>query len=150
MGENYRSVAQSCTAHCDPMDCSTAGFPVFHHLPELAQTHHLLHWVSDVNHLTLCCPLLLLPSVFPGSGSFLMSQLFPSGGQSIGVSTSSSLLPMNIRDLFPLGLTGLISLQSKRLSRVFSNTTIWKHQFFGTQLSLWSNSDICTWLLEKP
>ena len=77
---------------------------------------------------------------FPASGSFPMSQLFPSGGQSIGVSASSSVLPMNSQDWFPLGLTALISLQSKRLSRVFSNTTVQKHQFFGTQLSLWSNS----------
>ena len=73
---------------------------------------------------------------FPASGSFQMSQLFPSGGQSIGVSASASVLPMNIQDWFPLGLTGLISFQSKELSRVFSNTTVQKHQFFGTQLSL--------------
>ena len=87
---------------------------------------------------------------FPASGSFPMSQFFASGGQSIGASASASVLPKNIQGWFLLGLTGLISLLSKRLSRVFSNTTIWKHQFFGTQLSLWSNSDICTWLLEKP
>ena len=78
-----------------------------------------------------------------------MSQFFPSGGQSIGASASASVLPVNIQDWFPLGLTGLISLQSKGLSRVFSNTTVWKHRFFGTQLSLWSNSHIHTWLLEK-
>ena len=87
---------------------------------------------------------------FPASGSFLMSQFFASGGQSIGASASASVLPMNIQDLFPLGLTSLISLQSKGLSRVFSNTTVQKHQFFGTQLSLWSNSHIHIWLLEKP
>ena len=85
---------------------------------------------------------------FPPSGSFLMSQLFTSGGQTIG--SSGSVLPMNIQDWFPLGLTGLISLQSKGLSRVFSNTTVQKHQFFGDQPSLWSNSHIPTWLLEKP
>ena len=79
---------------------------------------------------------------FPASGSFPMSQLFTTGGQSIGVSASASVLPMNIQDWFPLGYTGLISLQSKELSRVFSNTTAQKHQFFGTQLSLWSNSHI--------
>ena len=84
---------------------------------------------------------------FPASGSFTMSQFFASGGQSIGA--SASVLPMNIQDLFTLGLTGLISLQSKGLSRVFSNT-VQKHQFFGTQLSAWSNSHIHTWLLEKP
>ena len=87
---------------------------------------------------------------FPASGSFPMSQFFASGGQRIGVSISASVLPMNIQDWFPLGLTGWISLQSKRLSRVFSNTTVQKHQFFGAQLSLWSNSHMCTWLLEKP
>ena len=87
---------------------------------------------------------------FPASGAFPMSQFFASGGQSIGASASASVLPMNIQDWFPLGLTGWISLQSKRLSRVFSNTTVQKHQFFGAQLSLWSNYHIHTWLLEKP
>ena len=86
----------------------------------------------------------------PASGSFLMSQLFTSGGQSTGATTSASVLPMNIQDWFSLGLTGLISLQSKGLSRVFSNTTVQKHQFFDAQLSLWSSSHIHTWLLEKP
>ena len=87
---------------------------------------------------------------FPASGSFLMSWLFASGGQSIGASASASVLPMNIQGLFHLGLTVLIFLQSKGLSRVFSSTTIQRHQFFGTQPSLWSSSHICTWLLEKP
>ena len=86
---------------------------------------------------------------FPESESFLKSQFFASGGQKIGTSASASVLPMNIQDLFPLGLTGLISLQSKELSRVFSNTIAQKYQFFGTQLSLWSKSQIHTWLLEK-
>ena len=85
---------------------------------------------------------------FPASGSFLMSQLFTSGDQSIG--TLASVLLKNIQDWFPLGLTGLISLKSKGLSRVFSNTTVQKHQFFGPQLSLWSNSHIHTWPLKKP
>ena len=76
---------------------------------------------------------------FPASGSFQMSQFFTSGGQRIGVSASASVLPMNIQDWFPLGWTGLISFQSKGLSRVFSNTTVQKHQFFGTQLSLVRN-----------
>ena len=76
---------------------------------------------------------------FPASGSFPMSQFFTSGGQSIGASASASVLPMNIQDWSPLGWTGLISLQSKGLSRVFSNTTVQKHQFFSAQLSLWSN-----------
>ena len=82
---------------------------------------------------------------FPASGSFPMSQLFISGGQSIGASASGSILPMNIQDWFPLGLTGLILL-SKGPSRVFSSTTVQKHQFFGVRPSLWSNSHICTWL----
>ena len=87
---------------------------------------------------------------FPASGSLLMSQFFISGGQSIGASASTSVLPMNIQDWFPLGWTGWCSLQSKGLSRVFSITTVEKHQFFGTQLSLYANSHIHTWLLEKP
>ena len=86
---------------------------------------------------------------FPASGSFPMCWLFASGGQSTGASASASVFPMNIQDWIPLGLTGLISLQSKGLSRVFSNTTVSTHQFFGTQPSLWSYSHICMWLLEK-
>ena len=86
---------------------------------------------------------------FPKSGSLQMSQLFISGGQSIGASASASVLPMNVQDWFTLGLTDVISLQSKGLSRVFFNTTVQKHQFFGTQPSLWPNSYIKTWLLEK-
>ena len=86
---------------------------------------------------------------FPALGSFLMSWLFISGDRSIGASTSTSVLPVNIQDLFPLWLTGLISLQSKGLSRVFSNTTVQKHQFFGPHPSSWSNSHIHTWLLGK-
>ena len=88
--------------------------------------------VMPSSHLILCHPLLLPPSPFPSSGSFPMSQFFIWGGQSIGVSASTSVLPMNIQDWFPLGWTGWISLQSKELSRVFSNITVQKHQFFGT------------------
>ena len=87
---------------------------------------------------------------FPASGSFPMTQLLTSGGQSTGVSASASVFPMNIQDWFPLGWTGWISLQSKGLSRVFSNTTVLKHQFVSAQLSLKSNSHIHTWLQEKP
>ena len=86
---------------------------------------------------------------FPASGSFPVSQFFTSGGQSISVSISASILPLNIQGWFPLGLTGLISLQSKGLSRVFSCTIVWKHQFFSSQPSLWSSSHICMWLLEE-
>ena len=87
---------------------------------------------------------------FPASGSFPMSWLFTSGGQSIGASVSASVLPMNIQGWFPLGLTGWISLLSKGLSRVFSSTAVQKHQFFDAQISSQSNSHIHTWLLEKP
>ena len=88
------------------------------------------------------------PQSFPASGSFPMNQLFTSGGQSTGA--SASVFPVNIHYLFPLELTDLISLLSKELSRVFPSTTVQKHQFFGDQPSLWSNSPTCTWLLEKP
>ena len=88
------------------------------------------------------------PQSFPGSGSFAMSRLFTSGGQSIGV--SPSVLPMNIQGWFSLGLTGLVSLLSKGLSRVFSSTTVRRHQFFSAQSFLWSSSHFRTWLLEKP
>ena len=106
--------------------------------------------VVPSSHLILCHPLLLYLQYFPASGSFQMSQLFASGGQSITASASASVLPMNTQDWSPLGWTCWISLQSKGLSRVFSNTTVQKHQFFGTQLYSQSNSHIPTWPLEKP
>ena len=115
------------------MDCSMPGFPVFHHLPELAQTQP-----SQWCHPTISSSVIPFSSCFqsfPASGSFPMSQFFTSGGQSIGVSASPSVLPMNIQDWFPLGWTGWISLQSKGLSRVFFNITVQKHQFFSAQLS---------------
>ena len=105
---------------------------------------------SPSSHLILCYPLLLLPSIFPSIRVFPVIQSFASGGQSIGVSAPASAFPMNIQDRFPLGWTGWISLQSKGLSRVFSNTIVQKHQLFGAQLSLYSNCHIHTWLLEKP
>ena len=112
----------------------------------------LLKFMSIELAIQPSCPLFVPFSsclqFFPASGFFLMSQLFTSDGHSIG--TSASVLLMNIQDWFPLGLTSLISLQSKGLSRVFSNTTFQKHQFFGTQLSLWSKSYIHTWLLGNP
>ena len=127
------------------MDCSTPGFSVHHQLPEIAQTH--MHWVGD---LILCHPLLLLPSS-PAAGSFLTSQFFTSGGQRIAA--SALVLPVNIQDWFPLGLTGWISLQYKGLSRVFSNTTVQKHQswtlnfLYGPTLTFihdyWKNKEIC-------
>ena len=134
-------------------------------------------WVHGLQHALLPCPSLpprvcsnsrplsrwchptISPSVapfssypqsFPALGSFPMSWLFAWGGQSIGASASASVLPMNTQAWFPLGLTDLISLLSKGHLRVFSTTTVWKHQFFGAQPSLWSNSHIRIWLLEKP
>ena len=101
--------------------------------------------VMPSNHLILCHPLLLLPSAFPpASGSFPASQLFTSAGQCIGASASTSVLPMNIQDWFPLGWTGWIFYKSKEFSRIFFSTTIQKHQFFSAQRSLWSNSHIPT------
>ena len=105
--------------------------------------------VMPSNHLILCCPFSSCLQSLPASWSFPVNQFFASGGQSIRASASTSVLPMNIQNWFPLGLIGLIFLQSKGLSRVFSNTTVQKHQFFDAQLCLWSNSYIHTWLLEK-
>ena len=106
--------------------------------------------VTKSNHLILCRHLLLLPSIFSSIRVFSMTEFFTSGGQSIGASASASVLPMDIWDWFPLGGTGWISLQSKGLSRVFSNSTVQKHHFFSTQLSSQSNSHIHTWPQEKP
>ena len=120
------SVTQSCPTLCNPKDCNTPGFPVLHQLPDLAQTH--VHRVSDIiqrSHPVLPFSSCLQP--FPASESFPKSQFFTSGGQSIGASASASVLPLNIQDWFPLGWTGWISLESKGLSRAFSNTRVQKH-----------------------
>ena len=107
-----------------------------------------IEWKMLSNGFILCLPLLFFClQSFPTSGSLPMSQLFTSGGQSIVASASALVLPINIWGWFPLGLTGLISLQFRECSRVFFSTGSWKHQFFGTQPSLWSNSHIHTWLL---
>ena len=143
------SVTQSCLTLCDPMDCSTPGFPVHHQTPGVTHSCPSSPWC----HPTISSSVIPFSSClqsFPGSGSFQMRQFFTSGGQNIEVSASASVLPMNIQDWSPLEWTIWISLQSKGLSRVFSNTTVQKHQFFGAQLSLQSNSHIHTWLLEKP
>ena len=140
----FSSVAQSCLPFCDCMNCSMPSFPVYHQLPELTQNScPSSRWC----HPTISSSVVPFSShlqSFPASGSFQMNQFFASGSQSIGVSVSASVLSMNIQDWFPLGLTGLI-LQSMGLSIVFSNTTIWKHQFFSAQSSLWSNCHIHTW-----
>ena len=115
----FSSVSQSCPALCDPMDYSMPGFPVHHQLLEFTQTH-VIESVMPSNHLILCCPLLLLLSIFPSIRVFTNESLFTSGGQSIGASASVSVLPVNTQDWFHLGWTDLISLQSKGLSRVFS------------------------------
>ena len=124
------------------MDYNTPGFPVLHYVPEFAQTH--VHWVGDAiqpsHPLSPPSPSTLS---FPASESFLMSHLFTSGGQSIRASVSASVPPMNIQDWFPLGLTGLIFLLTKRLPRVFSSTTIWKHQTRASLLCIYSLSTKC-------
>ena len=135
--QSVSSVAQSCLIPlCDPMDCSMSGFPVHHQLSELTQTH--VHRVNDAMQPShpLSSLLSRLQS-FPASGSFPTSQLFKSGCHSIGASASASVLPMNIQGWFPLGLTGLISLQSKGLSSTtLPSTTVRKHQFISTQIFL--------------
>ena len=145
----FSSVAQSCPTLCNPMDCRMPGLPCPSPTPEVYSDSCLL---SRWCHPTISSSVISLSSClqsFPVSGSFQMSQLVASGGHSIGISASASVLPMNIQDWFPLGWDSWISLQSKGLSRVFSNTTVQKHQFFGAQLSLWPTSHIHTWLLEK-
>ena len=129
------------------MDCSTLGFRVLHYLPEFAQTH--VYWVNDPTISSSVTPFSSCPQSFQASGSSPMSRHFTPGNQSVGASASVSVLPVNIQGGFPLWLTGLIFLQSKELSKAFSSTTIWKHQFFSAQPSLWSSSHIHTWLLWK-
>ena len=137
----------SCVWFCDTMDYNTPGFPVLHISWSLLKLMSIGSMIPS-NHLILCRPLFLLES-FPASGSFHMSQFFASGGQSIGASASASVLPMNIQGWFPLGLSCLISLLRKGLPRVFSSTTVGKHQFLDTQPSFWFSSHNHTWLLEK-
>ena len=124
---------------CDPMEHSTPGFPVLHYLSEFAQTHvHQL--VMPSNHLIFSVVPFSCPQSFPVSGSFPMIWLFSSGGQSIG---TSSVLPRNIQSWFPLGLTGLISLLSKGLSRIFSSTTVRKHQSLALRKTWWVDIFCC-------
>ena len=124
------------------MGCSTLGFPVLHYRPEFAQTH--VHWVDDAIQPSHSLSPTSPAQSFPASESLPVSQLFKLSGQSIGASASASVLPMNIQDWFPIGLIGLISLLPKGLSRIFSSITGGKHQFFGTQPSLWSNPYMTT------
>ena len=145
----FSSVAQSCLTLCNPWTAAC------HASLSITSYWRLLRLMSiellmPSNHLILCRPLFFLPSVFASIRVFSSELALCIRCQSIGASTSASVLLMNIQDWFPLGWTGWISLQSKGLSRVFSNTTVQKHQFFGVQLSLWSNYHIHTWLLGKP
>ena len=145
----FISVAQSCPTLCDPMNHSTPGLPVHHQLLEFTQTS--IHRVSDAiqpsHPLSSPSPPVPNPSQHQ---SFPMSQLFTWGGQSTGASALASSLPKKSQSWSPSEWTGWISLQSKGLSRVFSNTTVQKYQFFGTQPSSQSNSHIHTWPQEKP
>ena len=127
------------------MDCSTPGFPVLLSLGVWSNSYLLSHHSTSSPSVS---PFPTCPQSIPASGSFPTSWFFALAGQSIGALASAPVLPMNIQDWFPLGWTGLI-LQSKGLLKV-SNTTVQKHQFFNAQPSFWSNSHICTWLLEKP
>ena len=125
----------SCVQLCDPMDCSMPGLSVHHQLLDFTHSCPSSRWCHAIISSSVI-PFSSCLQPFPASKSFQMSQFFLSGDQSIGVSASASVLPMNIQDWFSLGWTGWISLQSKGLSRVFSNTTVQKHQFFYAQLSL--------------
>ena len=139
----------SCFWLCDSMNCSTPGFPVLCNLLEFVKLISIESVKSVIlsNHLILCHPSLLLTSILPSIRVF--SNELALHIRRLKIGASSSVLPVNIQGLFPLELTGLISLLSQGLSRVFSSTTIQKHQFFGSQPSLQSSSLTCTWLLEK-
>ena len=143
------SVAQTCPTLGDSLDCSIPGplsLTVSLSLPEFMS----IASVMLSSHLVLCHPLVLLRSIFPTSGSFPICWLFASGDQNAGTSGVASVLPMNIQGWFPLRLTGLISLLSKGLSRVFSSTTVQRHQFFSALPSFWSSSHNRTWPQERP
>ena len=150
----YKSVSQfSCLVVSDslrPHESQHARPPSPSPTPRVYSNSYPSSWWCHPAISSSVVPFFSCPWSLPASGSFPMSQLFAWGGQSIGVSASASVLPMNSQDWSPLGWTGWISLQSKGLSRVFSNTIIQKHQFFGAQLSSQSNSHIHTWPLEKP
>ena len=143
------SVIQLCLTLWDPMDCSRSRLPYPSLPPRVCSNSCPLIWWSHPTISSSVIPLSSCLYSLPASRSFPMSWLFASGSQRIGAWTSASVLPMSIQDWFPLGLTSLISLLSRELSRVFSSITIWKHPFLGAQPSLWSSSHICTWLLER-
>jgi len=149
----FSSVTQLCPTLCDPMQRGLQHArlpPCPSPTPRACSNSYPSSWWCHPTISSSVVPFSSCLQSFSASGSFPMSQFFASGGQSIKALVSASVLPMNIQDWFPLELTGWISLQSKGLSRVFSSTTVQKHQFFSAQLSLWSNSHIHTWPLEKP
>ena len=141
---HFSSVTQSCPTLCDPMNCSTPGLPVHHSLKLTS-----IESVMPSSHLILCHPLLILPSI-PPSISFSNESALHMRWPKYWSFSLASFLPKNTQDGSPLEWTGWISLQSKGLSRVFSNTTVQTHQFFGVQPSSQSNSHIHTWPQEKP
>ena len=146
----FSSVAQSCPTLWDPMNHSMPGLPVHHQIPEFTQTHvHRVGNAIQPSH-PLSSPSPPTPKPSQHQGLFQWVNSLHDVAKSIGVSASASVLPMNTQDWSPLGWTGWTSLQSKGFWRVFSNTTVQKHQFFSTQLSSQSNSHIHTWPLEKP
>ena len=143
------SIAKSCLTLYDPMDYGTPSLPVSHYLLEFVQVH--VHWIGDaIQPSHPLPPLLLLPSVFPSIRVFSNELALHTRWPKYWASASASVLPTSIHNWFPLRLTGLISMLSKELSRVFASTSIRKHQFFSAPPSLWSNSHIHTWPLEKP
>ena len=146
----FSSVTQSCLTLLWPHELPHARPPCPSPTPGVHPNSCALSWWCHPAISSSVIPFSSCPQSLPASGSFPMSQHFAWGGQSIGVSASASVLTMNTQDWSPLGWTGWISLHSKGLSRVFSNTTVQKHQFFSTQLSSQSNSHIHTWPLEKP
>ena len=146
----FSSVTQLCPILCDPMNCSMTGLPVHHQLLEFTQTHVYRVSAAIQPISSSVVPFSSCPQSLPAPESFAMSQLFAWGGQNTVVSALASFLPKYTQGWSPLEWTGWISLQSNGLSRVFSNTTVQKHQFFGTQPSSQSKSRIYTWPLEKP
>ena len=147
----FSSVAQSCPTLCDPMNRSTPGLPVHHQLPPRvhSDSRPSSQWCHPAISSSVI-PFSSCPQSLPASESFPMSQLFTWGGQSTGVSALASVLPKKSQGWSPSVWIGWIALQSKGLSRVFSNTTVQNHQFFGAQPSSQSNSHIHTWPQEKP
>ena len=149
----YCSVTKSCLTLFDPMDCSMPGSSLLHYLPEFAQTH--VHWVSDTVQPSrpLSPPFSSCPQSFPVSGSFPMSWLFTSGGQSIGASASASVLPMNIQGWFPLGWTGLISQESSPTLQFESISSWVLSLLYGSTLTSvhdhWKNKSDCTYLCQQ-